>query len=69
MFQMLLSRDKFESTGVGLTVVQKIIDLYGGKIWIESQIGRGSTFIFTIPKFQEQKERMKYEKLQTSFVS
>ena len=69
MFQTLSARDKFESTGVGLTVVQKIVELYGGKIWIESQVGQGSTFIFTIPKHQEQKERIENEKLQTSSIS
>lgn len=69
MFQTLSSRDKFESTGIGLTVVKKIIDLYGGKIWIESQEGQGSTFIFTIPKQQEQKERIENEKLQTNSIS
>jgi len=69
MFQTLSPRDKFESTGVGLTVVKKIVDLYGGRIWIESQIGQGSTFIFTIPKHKEQKERIKYEILQTNSVN
>jgi signal transduction histidine kinase len=69
MFQTLSSRDKFESTGIGLTVVKKIIDLYGGKIWIESQEGQGCTFIFTIPKQQEQKERIENEKLQTNSIS
>ena len=69
MFQTLSPRDKFESTGVGLTVVQKIVELYGGKIWVESQVGQGSTFIFTISKHKEQKERIKNEKLQTSSIS
>jgi signal transduction histidine kinase len=50
MFQTLSSRDEFESTGVGLTVVKKIVELYDGKIWIESETGKGSTFFFTLPK-------------------
>ena len=69
MYQTLTPRDNYESTGVGLTVVKKIVDLYGGKIWVESQVGQGCTFIFTIPKLQEQKERNENEKLQTNFVS
>jgi PAS domain S-box-containing protein len=50
MFQTLSPRDEFESTGVGLTVVKKIIEMYGGKIWVESKVGEGSTFFFTFPK-------------------
>jgi len=53
MFQVLSVKEDFESTGVGLTVAKKIVDLYGGKIWIESKVGQGSTFFFTLPK-QEQ---------------
>ena len=50
MFQTLTPRDEFESTGIGLTLVKKIVELYGGKVWVESKIGSGSTFIFTLPK-------------------
>lgn len=49
MFQTLAPRDQYESTGIGLTVVKKIIELYGGKIWVESEVGSGSTFFFTLP--------------------
>ena len=49
MFQTLNSRDKVESTGVGLTIVKKIVEMYGGTIWLESKIGEGSTFRFTLP--------------------
>jgi len=38
------------STGIGLSIVKKIVDLYGGKIWLESQLGIGTTFYFTIKK-------------------
>jgi len=50
LFQTLARRDDCESTGVGLTVAKKIVELYGGKIWVESEIGRGSTFFFTFPQ-------------------
>ncbi len=50
IFQTLAPRDEFESTGVGLTLVKKIVESCGGRIWITSEIGQGSTFFFTVPK-------------------
>ncbi len=50
IFQTLHSRDEFESTGIGLTIVKKIVESYGGKIWIESIMKQGSTFYFTLPR-------------------
>ena len=49
MFQTLKSRDEFESAGVGLTIVKKIVERFGGAVWLESRIGEGSTFRFTLP--------------------
>ncbi len=49
IFQTLRSRDDFESTGIGLTIVKKIIEIYNGRIWLESEPGSGSTFYFTLP--------------------
>lgn len=49
IFQTLSPRDEFESTGIGLPVVKKIIEMYGGKVWVESKVGYGSTFFFTLP--------------------
>ena len=50
IFQTLAPRDELESTGVGLALVKKIIEMYGGEIWIESKSGDGSTFFFTLPQ-------------------
>lgn len=49
LFQTLAPRDRVESTGVGLALVKKIVELYDGKVWIESRVGEGSTFFFTLP--------------------
>jgi signal transduction histidine kinase len=50
MFKTLLSRNAHESTGLGLSTVKKIVEMYGGKVWVESKIGEGSFFFFTLPK-------------------
>ena len=50
IFQTLQPRDEMENTGIGLTIVRKIVELYGGKIWVESEPGKGSSFMFTFPK-------------------
>lgn len=49
IFQTLQPRDKFESTGVGLSIVKKIVETNGGKIWLTSEVKKGTTFYFTIP--------------------
>ena len=50
MFQALSVSEDFEGTGVGLTISKKIVELYDGNIWVESEVGKGSTFFFTLPK-------------------
>jgi len=58
IFQTLTPRDAHESTGIGLTLVKKIIKLYGGSVWVESETGRGATFFFTLPKKGEKDEKL-----------
>jgi len=53
IFQTLQERDAVESTGVGLTIVKKIVEWQGGTIWVSSQPGQGATFTFTWPKDTE----------------
>ncbi|MBN2312984.1 MAG: response regulator [Sedimentisphaerales bacterium] len=63
MFQILTVTDKPEGTGVGLTIAKKITEMCGGTIWVESQLGKGSTFFFTLPK---KKTRINHAKLKAN---
>ncbi|KXK55580.1 MAG: sensory box histidine kinase [Chlorobi bacterium OLB5] len=55
VFQKLHDHRKYPGSGIGLALCKRVIEKHGGKIWFESEVGKGTTFYFTLPVYEDKK--------------
>lgn len=62
VFQKLHDHRKYPGSGIGLALCKRVVEKHGGKIWFESEVGKGTTFLFTLPVIEEKNKKEKKEK-------